>query len=46
MSFKNILSRALEAPFVQPSETINAILVVGIIRNNSVKKYFEFEPVV
>ena len=39
MPFKDILSRGLEAPFVQLSKTINAILVVGIIRNNSVKLF-------
>ena len=34
------------SPFVKQSKTICAILVAGIMRNNSVKLFFKFGPVV
>ena len=45
MPFKVISYLKLWQPFVQQSVTICAILVEGIMRNNSVK-IFEFGPVV
>ena len=46
MSFKDITYLELWQPFVQRSRTVCAILVEGIKRNNSVKVFFEFGPVV
>ena len=45
MLFKDISYLELMQPFVQWSRTICAMLVEGIMRNNSVK-LFEFGPVV
>ena len=45
MPFKRFLIWSSDSPFVQRSVTICAILVKGIMRNNSVK-LFEFGSVV
>ena len=45
MLFKDISIQSSGDPFIQRSGTICAVLVEGIIRNNSVKS-FEFGPVV
>ena len=39
MVLRHFLPRALAAPFVQQTGTICAILVEGIMRNNSVKLF-------
>ena len=46
MPFKDISYQEFWQPFCLWSETIYAILVMIIMRNNSLKLFFEFGPVV